>query len=317
MNLRNFSLSIFTLTIMFFTACTEGKKNKDVSNNINEVKAETVTATKYGLNPEWGISELVGIKDGKLVCKTENGENFYYTLNTTDFGKAESFGVKGNAGNEWVMPHLLLSDEKGKCYVIDNGTRKITVLENYKITSQKDSPVKGLVNNEKMYKNLLCYEDMSPDKIILRIKEFNTNVDCDSVVFEDPTHQGMAGDDDFAYDARDSKLVLAKLNKDCIQIYGISDEGKLEAMCNINGKTIKDTHYFTSVAIGDGKIYILSQRHRKGSEGSAYIEVYDFDGKATRNINLGFKASQMVYNAADKSLILLESKGESLQVVKL
>lgn len=311
--LKKFTLSTLAIAVALFAACT-GEKNPEVNNNIDKVKEESATTTPHKLDPQWGIEDLVGMNGNDLVCKASNAQNFFYVLNK-DFTLAKAFGVKGNAGNEWIMPHLLISEEKGKSYVIDNGTRKMFTLVNYNITSQKDSPVKGLLNGERAYKNLLCYQDMSPDKISLRIKDFGTGADCDSIVFEDPTHQGMSSKDDFVYDIRDGKLVLGKVSKDYIKICNISDNGKLELLCNINGTTKDKTTYYTSVAIANDKVCMLSQRNYE--KGYSSIEVYDFDGNAVKNINLGFKASKIIFNPSDNSLIILESKCENIQTLKI
>ena len=300
--------------MLYFTACTENK-NKDIKNNIQEIKEENITASSHALAPEWGISDIVGIKDGNLICKARNAENFFYILDPTSFILKGSFGVKGNAANEWIMPHLLLPEEKGECYVIDNGTRKMHILKDYKITSKKDAPVNGLVNDAKMFAGFVCYQDISPDRIILRINDISKGVTNDSIVFEDPTHQGMSDKDDFAYDVRNGHLVLGKRKKDDIQIFNISDNGKLDLQHEISGNTKDEKNYYTAVAIGNDIVYLLSQRNRDKKYSN--IEVYNFDGKAIKNIKLGFEASKMAYNPDGNTLILLDRNGGTLKTIKL
>lgn len=311
-NTKLYLLILFVVCL--FSACKD-EKCKDVNNNITDIKEETIKVTKYDINPEWGIEEVVGINGDQLVCQSNNADKFYYVLSTKDFTLQESFGVKGNAANEWIMPHLLLTGEKGKCYVIDNGTRKIHTLVNYKITTQNDSPVNGLINGEKMYKHLLCYEDMSPNEIILRTIDINTGAKIDSLVFADPAKQGMSYKEDFAYCIKDGKLVLGQIHKNNIKILDISDDGKLKPRCNIQGSTEDKAVYYTGVAIGKGTIYMLSQRHRK--EGYSSIEEYDFDGKAVRNIKLDFKASKIMFDENNNMLILSGSKDGALRTIKL
>lgn len=307
-------LFIVTIACMF-SACTE-KKIQDINNNIANIKEEKATTSQHNINPEWGIEDIVGIKDDQLICQASNAGNFYYVLNDKDFSLSKSFGVRGNAGNEWIMPHLLLSDEPNKSYVIDNGTKKIYTLVGYKIAQHKDSPVNGLVNGEKLYKNWLCYEDISPDKIVLRIIDINNGSQSDSLVFDDPTKQGMSYKEDFAYDVRQGKLVLGQICKDNIKIFNISDEGKLEPSCTIKGNTKDNTTYYTSVAIGEDCFYVLSQRHKKDGKGVTSLEIYNFDGEPIKNINLGFPAKSMALNTKSNTIILLDRNNGTLKVLK-
>lgn len=313
---KNKILLFIVAIVCIFSACSE-KKVQDVDNNIASIKEEKATTSQHKINPEWGIEKIIGIKGDQLICQASNAENFYYVLNDKDFSLSESFGVKGNAGNEWIMPHILLSDEPNKCYVIDNGTKKIHTLIDYKITQHKDSPVNGLVNGEKLYKNWLCYEDMSPDKIVLRIIDINNGNQSDSLAFEDPTKQGMSYKEDFAYDVRQGKLVLGQIHKDNIKIFNISDEGKLELACTIKGNTKDNTTYYTSVTIGKDRFYILSQKQNKEGKGVTCLEIYKFDGEPVKNINLGFSAKSMALNTKDNSVILLDNNNGTLKVLKL
>lgn len=302
-------------------ACSDNKP-KSAPNEIGKLKEETKTSSKVMLNPQWGIDGLVGVKDGSLVCKSSHAEFFYYVLDGKDFSLEKSFGVKGNGRNEWVAPCLLLSLEKGISYVLDNGTRKMTTLKNYAVSLVSDSKVDGIANLPQVHGRYLCYSDEKPNRIAFRLNDFTTNEALDSVVFEDSQRQGNSYLDAFVYAIHGETVVLAQNLKDCFEVYQLSSDSRLRHICEVRGvgQTDEDRFvYYSSVALDDSHIYMLSQRHVDVGNQSGYssIEVYDMDGKALRNIHLDFIASQMVLNPATHSLLLLSALDGNLYVVSV
>lgn len=321
MSKLRFFYALYLLGCIFLTSC-ECNKPKSISNDINKIRIENKTADKFVLKSQWNIKSMVGIKDGSLICKSNNNENIYYVLNSQKFSLGKTFGVRGNGKDEWNFPNLLLSQEKGVSYVIDNGKRKITVLRDYSISEIIDSPIKGIVNNPKMYGKYLCYSDENPDKIVFRLNDFKTCEPLDSVEFEDDTHKGCSYLHSFVYDNNDKTVVLAHTLKDSFEIYSISPDSHLQQICEVKGDGLADEKknaYYYSAVIDENKIYLLSQRHVdiKSQSGYSSIEVYGLDGKALRNIRLDFIASQMRMNPENHTLLLLSETDGSINVMKL
>lgn len=312
---------VFFWCSLFFTSCNDGSP-RSVSNEINKINCENKTSVKVDLNPQWGIDELTGIKDGSLVCKSSQGEYFYYVFNIKDFSLEKSFGVRGNGKDEWGAPCLLLSQERGISYVLDNAKDKMTILKDYSISEVTASPFNGVANQPKLFGKYLCFADEKPNKIVFRLNEFKTNKNLAFVEFEDKQNKGNSYLDAFVYDINDEFVVLAQNLKDCFEVYRLSPDSRLRQVCEVKGDGLTDEDkyiYYSSVVINGDNVYLLSQRHVDISNQSGYssIEVYGLDGKALRNIRLDFIASHMVMNAADHTLYLLSALEGSLHVVKL
>ena len=317
---RNFFFLLLS-SFLLFTSCTR-EKAAEIDNTITTLKAEKCAEQKIELDSQWGIESLVGVKDGDLICQSTNENHIFYILSGDQYILKNTFGVKGNATNEWIAPHLLLAKQKGLCYVLDNGSRKVHTLKDYTIVTKVESPIKGIANQPKLYGDFICYTDDTPNKLVLRLNRFKANEPIDSVVFEDAEKKGLAYLEEFVYDMDENIVVIAHSIQDRFEIYNLSSKQKFIPSVIVKGQGKTDENefaYYSSAAIYQGKIYLLSQRHVSLSKMNGYssIEVYDFKGKVIKNIALNFIASQMVYNPLDSSMLLLSATDGSLVKVKL
>jgi len=310
--------SIGAIVSIMLIGCNRERVSK---NDISSLKSEALPTQKIEVDSLLGIDELVGVKDGNLICKGSNSANFFYVLDPLRHSVKTKFGVKGNARNEWIAPHLLLSDQKNICYVLDNGTKRIYKLNNYSIESDSKFPIAGVANNPKLYADYFCYSDEHPNEIVFRLNNFKDNTPVDSVVKEDAKKEGKAFLNSFSYDLYERNVVLAYQYLDQFEIYQITSKNKLELVCTVQGEGKVDENknmYFSDVAIAGDKIYLLSQRNVNIAKEDGYssIEVYDLEGKALRNYKLNFIAAQMRLDAASKTLYLLSAMDGAVEKVK-
>ena len=308
-------------SLLVLASCTK-EKAAEIANTITSLKTEKCAEQKIELDPQWGIESLAGVKDSDLICKSTSEDHIFYVLSGDRYTLKKTFGVKGNAANEWIAPHLLFAKQKGLCYVLDNGSRKIHTLKDYQMTSKAESPIKGIANLPKLYGDFICYTDETPNKLILRLNNFKTNEPIDSIAFEDNKKKGLAYLEGFVYDMDENVVVIAHCIQDRFEICNLSSKQKLIPSVIVKGSGETDENeytYYSSAVVYQGKIYLLSQRHVSLSKMNGYssVEVYDFKGKAIKNIALNFIASQMVYNPLDSSMLLLSATDGSLVKAKL
>lgn len=307
------------VALALFIGCNGKKVSK---NNVADLTCESLTTERIELDSLLGIEELVGVKDGNLICKSSNSGFFFYVLNSNNYSIKAKFGVKGNAGNEWIAPHLLLSNEKNICYVLDNGTRNIYKLYNFQIKEHSRFNINGIANNPKVFANYFCFSDEHPNKIVFRLNSFKDNMPIDSVVIEDSQKEGKAFLNNFAYDLNNDNAVLAYQYKDKFEVYKILSNNKLDLICSVQGNELVNENeimYFSDATIVGNRIYLLSQRHVDLAQEKGYssVEVYDLAGKALKNYKLNFIASQMRIDKSNETIYLLSATDGMLEKIRV
>ena len=313
--MKTYYFIILLLALSLFTTSCE-KTKQEVVNDIAQVKEEPTKSAIVMDSVQWGIEELVGEKYGNIVCRSSADSPVFYILNSKNYALKEKFGAIGKASNEWIAPHFLFGNNAHANYIVDNGTKRIYTLEDFKESSKPRQFIKRnmAMNNLLLHQDKMFYINNLPNKTILYINEFRSNTPIDSIFFEDKTHKGLSYLDEFRYGVDDDVVVIGHALKDIFSIYRLTSNNKLTAICDVIGKGKVDENkyfYYSSVVIRNHKIYLLSQRHVDVAEerGASYIEVYDFAGKALKNYKLSFIASQMIKNSYNNNLLLLAADG--------
>lgn len=79
------------VALALFIGCNGKKVSK---NNVADLTCESLTTERIELDSLLGIDELVGVKDGNLICKSSNSGFFFYVLNSNNYSIKAKFGVK-------------------------------------------------------------------------------------------------------------------------------------------------------------------------------------------------------------------------------
>lgn len=68
--------------LALFIGCNGKKVSK---NNVADLTCEFLTTERIEFDSLLGIDELVGVKDGNLICKSSNSGFFFYVLNSNNY----------------------------------------------------------------------------------------------------------------------------------------------------------------------------------------------------------------------------------------
>lgn len=324
MNMKNIVAA--GLVLLLSASCGSDKTDRKWEEKENTFAFKTVVK---GETTPVELEALMDIEDWRLVdsvivCKNNGGIPYYYVLDSEDFSVCGKFGLKGNGENEWLYPHFLGKTGEEYC-VLDNGRMGLYQVtrgdSSYVIRRMRDvKPVLPFKAVKSVSYPMFAYVTYSPNEIAWRVGNAETMAVSDSVAFTDEEGKGEAIRYDFSYDVSAGHAVLAGLHQDWFLILGLSGEGRISPRWMVKGQEGEQpegTVYYTDVACGKD-VYLLSQRNVDPSDasGTSSVEVYDYEGRPLRRLDLDIIASKMIVDEARGRLVFCSPMDNALHVLE-
>lgn len=298
------------LALMVIVSCSKSDKNRD-----NEIHKSLDFGTTSNLRSETKeVSEVFDVKewqnnDSVIICRSSNSDSVFYVLDIADLNVKSSFGVIGEAPNEYVAPHIAGIDND-TLLVLDNGKQQMlkvlgdSVVSNSKITITSPLNMTKLADNGNILSITLdnkvpCIGMMNPNlkttETLLSLGDLDENIS------------------NISYDTFGNKTVITTLKTDKIIVFDLDSRTALRITGNQKAST-----YYSDVICGPKSFYLLSQKgyNRNTKEGNSVIEEYAYDGSPISCYNLDILASKFIFDN-NRRFILRSPSDDDFHTVEL
>src|SRR5690606_34851073 len=332
--LNNMPRFCILILITLLSGCNNPKVGSplifDAFPNAEIVAGENIASNQI-LNPQ----ELI-IVDNYLVVLNNKEDSIFCVFSLHDFGLIETFGKRGHGPNEYIYPHLFLSDqEDSKFYIRDIGKKKIEVVdvimvvedqENYIAESipwkSSEIPLNGVVD----YKNII-YDAFTPNTGTIYVTDLNQDKEKAIFNFNDTIEEYKNSSIYKGYlIARENRIAYAYQffkRIDILNYEGVRLTSSIGSNSNkpiINPEGILDrgnsTIYYIGAYGGKEYIYFLSY----GETGNYYgqninntistVEIFSWDGEPIKKITLDRYISHFAIDERRNMIIGVDPRSE-------
>lgn len=279
--------SFILIIFLTFYSCTSGNYRKEIKKEFSHKRDYSLKKKKIDQVmqlDQWALYEST------IVCKNENGNPFFFAFNSYDFSFITSFGNKGQGPTDFISPQIVKKDKQFS--VVDNGKNTLKKISFNKTSFQEKEQTdlaKGILFNEPVTysDNLICYTDLTPNKLSLILYNIHTNSIVDRIDFHDENKKGESYKYNFKFDLYNNKLALAHEFFDQITVYNISDKGFKEQF-TIIGNKVRDVNletaeqtFYTDLQCDSSGFFAVTQEafDTKLFNGFSRIERYEWSGK--------------------------------------
>ena len=309
---------IFILTFWTIIGCQNASNKELVSHKDNifptNENAQDITKDFPCIAESW---QIIG---DNIITTNATPDSVFSILSCEDLTVKEVFGKKGHSGNEFIAPLVFCGKEK-EILIIDNIDKKIYNYSNGVTSQIGTSTIKDALNELRSISYpIVAYSVITPQKQNLKIVNIATGKDVDSVVFKDKEQKEKASLFDFAWNYNNGKIVIALMHSDLFMVCDINHSGELTQIhkYQTDGVFSDNKIYYSDVACGK-EIYLLSQKNvdLTNLSGHSSVEIYDYSGKAIKNIDLDFIADKMLLDCSGKKLLFTSTNDEYLHLITI
>ena len=255
----------------------------------------------FSLDSTAGINSMQ-VAGGHLLFTKDDVAPLFEFYDTQTYRRIYGFGEKGKGNGEFVMPHLFSGKSDTVC-VLDNAQRKIYKVVNGEIKVAQKIDLKVPANDTKtLAYPYVGFYGLVGDTIEWNIYNVNENKVTTSVSFSEKGAKGKVYLNTFSWDSHDGAVVFASMYFNKFRIVSLSaDMSVKEDVTFVRSNNIPQEGkcYYNAVCCSK-YIYLLSQKNIKdnGASGHSEVEVYDYEGKPVKKIELD---GLYLYMAIDKS----------------
>lgn len=307
------------LGLLCLLACQRNANKQIDMASKSEEFAEVVNASLDSVE----IPILASVSGMTLVDSTlyltANGSPYaIYSVDASTMQCVDSLFAIGEGTGEYMRAQFTRMGD-GRYFITDNNRMRWhlagrdTIYESGNLTrdvvndlKEVDFPVMG-------------YVDLKPDGIWLRLRDFRSGENVDSLSVPNYTARGESVNDGFVWDVDSSTgdFVLAFIDHNRL-ITGKMSSESIDEVKAFEGTSAEGKMYYTDVRIANGKIYALSQKDVdiESISGNSAVEIYNLDGNPVKRIELPAIAQFMCVGSDGAHIILSSATSDILYVLK-
>lgn len=256
--------------------------------------------------------------DGTLYLTANGSPYATYSVDASTMQCIDSLFRIGEGPGEYLRAQFTRMGD-GRFFITDNN-RMRWLLASRDTIFESGNLTRDVVNDLKEVDfPVMGYVDLKPDGMWLRLRDFRSGENLDSLYVPNYTAREESLNDSFVWDidSTTGDFVLAFIDHNRLITGKISSAG-INDVRAFEGTSAEGKMYYTDARIVNGKIYVLSQKDVdiESVSGNSAVEIYSLNGNPLKRINLPSIAQFMCVGTDGTHIILSSATSDILYVLK-
>lgn len=261
----------------------------------------------FGIDLIAGVSQLM-MSDNSIWMQADGAPMWLYSLNPDNLTVVDSLFKKGQGPGEYIFATITPAG-KDEFLIVDNGKMAWSTANRNNVI-ESGSTGRFIVSAPRVVSfPAVGFVDFRADGLRLRLRDFNTGAEIDSLSIPNRTVDGESVPDNFVwdYDPQSQRFALAFTSRNELLTGNLTDKG-FDNIKVYSGESEDGHFYYTDIHIDGNKLIALNQRNvdLQTHDGFSAIEIYSLDCEPEKLINLPVIA-QTILPDLNRSRILMTS----------
>lgn len=260
----------------------------------------------------------ISLYDSVLNLTANNAPYAIYLLDASTMQCIDSLFAIGEGPGEYTHTQFTRIGDR-RFFITDNNRMRWHLASRDTIYESGDLTREVVNDLKEVDFPVMGYVDLKPDGIWLRLRDFRSGENVDSLSVPNYTTRGESVNDGFVWDIDSSTgdFVLAFIDHNRL-ITGKMSSESIDEVKAFEGTSAEGKMYYTDVRIANGKIYALSQKDVdiESISGNSAVEIYNLDGNPVKRIDLPAIAQFMCVGSDGAHIILSSATSDIIYILK-